>query len=275
MSRHRNYVFVINNYTEDDEQRLESIECRYVVYGYERAPTTGTPHLQGFISFKDALTKKALSKRLPRANLDVAVTVTEAIDYCKKDGEFTERGDPPSDPKAKGLKEKERWKRIRQACENKQYADVPDDYICRHPNNFMSIRRLFLAQTVPSPLHQLENFWYWGPSGAGKSVSARKYISELSHSVYLKDCTKWWDGYEHEDVVLIEELGPQHFPSLTELLKKWSDYYPFNAEVKGGYMLIRPKKVIVTSNYSIDELFNTAMDREPVNRRFSSVEFTL
>ena len=207
--------------------------------------------------------------------MEVAATVTAAIEYCKKCGEYFERGEPPLNSKEKGKREQDRWKRIRKACENKQYADVPDDFICRHPGAFMQIRKLFLAQTIPETLTKLENYWYWGPSGAGKTTSAKRFIQEFNYSFYRKDCTKWWDGYEHEDLVLIEEFGPQHFPALTELLKKWADYEPFMAETKGGYMLIRPKIIIVTSNYSIDLLFNTAMDREPVNRRFNSVEFTL
>jgi len=275
-SRHRNFIFTLNNYTEEDELAAQQLKCRYVVFGYERAPTTGTPHLQGFVSFKDACTLTAASKRLKRASFKIANTVTEAIDYCKKDGEYFERGDPPKDPKQKGIVEKERWKRIREACENLKYAELPDDYVCRHPGNVGKIRHLFLATTVPSDLDKLENYWYFGPSGSGKSLAARKYIRELSHSYYLKDLTKWWDYYAHQDVVLIEEIGPQHIPALTELLKKWADYYVFPAECKCGYYpAIRPKKIIVTSNFSIDELFNTAMDRDPINRRFNVVEFTL
>jgi len=94
-SRHRNFVFTLNNYTKEDELAAQQLECRYVVFGYERAPTTGTPHLQGFVSFKDACTLTASSKILKRASFKIANTVTEAIDYCKKDGEYFERGDPP------------------------------------------------------------------------------------------------------------------------------------------------------------------------------------
>lgn len=275
MSKYRNFVFTFNNYTPEDELYLEQLECRYVVYGYERAPTSGTPHLQGFVSFENPRSLRAIIKLLKGCHVERAIDSVAAIAYCKKGGEFTERGDPPADSAEKGKQEKERWKRIRQACENKQYADLPDDFLCRHTGAFTAIRRLFLAQHVPPALSRLENYWYHGPSGAGKSVSARKFISEQSYSHYLKDCTKWWDGYEHEDVVLLEELGPQHIPALTELLKKWADYYPYQAEVKGGYLLIRPKIIIVTTNYSIDELFSTSHDREPINRRFNCVEFTL
>lgn len=274
-TRVRNFVFTCNNYTDADVQLLNDIECRYVVFGYESAPTTGTPHLQGFICFRDACTLKAASRKLKRCSLQVANTISEAAEYCKKGGEFVERGVLPKDPKAKGTTQKLRWAAIRRACENKQYADLPDDFLCLHHRSYTGIRQLFLSQTKPLALTKLENYWYWGASGSGKSLGARAWIDERKLTFYLKDCTKWWDGYEHEQVALIEELSPTHIPMLTELLKKWSDYYPFPAEVKGGYMLIRPQHIIVTTNFSIEELFNTAMDREPINRRFNVLELTL
>lgn len=51
MSRNRlkRVCFTLNNYTEEDEQRIQAgVEFyRYAVYGRELAPTTGTRHLQG------------------------------------------------------------------------------------------------------------------------------------------------------------------------------------------------------------------------------------
>jgi len=41
----KNLVFTINNYTEETCAMLDALECVYMVYGYEVAPETGTPHL--------------------------------------------------------------------------------------------------------------------------------------------------------------------------------------------------------------------------------------
>ena len=35
-----------------------------------------------------------------------------------------------------------------------------------------------------------------------------------------------------------------------ERLKNWADKFPFQAEFKGGSMLIRPARIVVTSNYT-------------------------
>lgn len=54
----RYWGFTWNNYTEDNVQRLLNLSpdlVKYIVFGYEVCPTTGTPHLQGWVEFKNAV----------------------------------------------------------------------------------------------------------------------------------------------------------------------------------------------------------------------------
>lgn len=49
---YRRFLFTLNNYTEDDCQRLLGrvpLLAKYIVFGKEIAPTTETPHLQGYV----------------------------------------------------------------------------------------------------------------------------------------------------------------------------------------------------------------------------------
>lgn len=49
------WIFTVNNYTEADVQLLQQLanrECVYMCFGKEIAPSTGTPHLQGFCILK-------------------------------------------------------------------------------------------------------------------------------------------------------------------------------------------------------------------------------
>lgn len=50
----------------------------------------------------------------------------------------------------------------------------------------------------------LEHEWHWGASGTGKSRGVRERYPEA----FIKSNDKWWDGYNNEDVVIIEEMGP-------------------------------------------------------------------
>lgn len=96
-----------------------------------------------------------------------------------------------------------------------------------------------------APLETLDNEWHWGATGTGKSRKVR----ELYPDAFIKSNDVWWDGYNNEEVVIIEEMGPKQVNG--HHFKLWADHYPFKASVKGSQILIRPKKLIVTSNYSI------------------------
>ena len=57
-------------------------------------------------------------------------------------------------------------------------------------------------------------------------------------------------------------------------LKIWADRYPFSAQIKGGTLLkIRPTKLIVLSNYEMEECFPNEADLLPLKRRFTIKRF--
>lgn len=114
-------------------------------------------------------------------------------------------------------------------------------------------------------------FWIYGESGIGKSYLVRMAFDTL----YEKGNNIWWDGYSNEDIVLFDDFD-RSCVKFSYYLKIWSDNYRFNAEVKGG--IIQPKytKFIVTSNYSIEDLFYNKFDEEnelvnALKRRFKEI----
>lgn len=122
---------------------------------------------------------------------------------------------------------------------------------------------------LPASMSTTAGEWFHGKSGTGKSKTAR----DLYPGAYLKLCNKWWDGYQGEEVVIIDDFDISH-SVLGHHLKIWGDHYPFLAEVKGGAIAIRPKKIIVTSNYSIEEIWmNSPQTSEPILRRYPEREF--
>lgn len=64
----KNWVFTLNNYTQEEEKKLQEYDFNYIIYGYEKAPTTGTIHLQGYMQFKKRVKigyiKKHINSRL-------------------------------------------------------------------------------------------------------------------------------------------------------------------------------------------------------------------
>lgn len=97
----RRYCFTLNNYDAADEARLAELAAgdrvKYLVYGRERGDS-GTPHLQGFVIFNSSVVFNTAKSLLgDRCHLEPAHgTSLQAADYCKKDGDFVEFGDAPT-----------------------------------------------------------------------------------------------------------------------------------------------------------------------------------
>lgn len=139
---------------------------------------------------------------------------------------------------------------------------IKEDY----PGMYLRYNEKLKSLAVPAPriLTTLENEWWYGSTGTGKS----RLLWELYPEHYQKELNKWWCGYNQEAVVAIEEWSPKN-ECTASALKIWADRYPFTGQIKGGSLKkIRPAKIIVTSNYSIDQCFPATEDAEPIKRRF-------
>lgn len=93
----KNWCFTLNNYTDDDIERIDGLvntEARvsYLVYGRE-VGESGTPHLQGFVSLTQR-TRLVQVKNIIGSNphLESARNVIASIQYCKKEGQWVEFG---------------------------------------------------------------------------------------------------------------------------------------------------------------------------------------
>lgn len=96
-TRGKQFVFTWNNYTAATLQLLRDIPqtCyHYLVYGQEVAPTTGTPHLQGYVSFVERKRIAWVRNLFQGAHIELARgTPLQCREYCIKDGDYTEFGD--------------------------------------------------------------------------------------------------------------------------------------------------------------------------------------
>lgn len=268
MSRSRNYCFTLNNYSDVDF--LHSIKCRYLIAGRE-VGENGTPHLQGFISFENAKSFAVVKKLLPGAHIEKANTIRAAIEYCRKeDPEPIEFGTPPLTPAEKGTLEKRRWNDALSAAKEGRIDDIDADILLRHYGTIKRIRTDY-QKALPSLDDIADRFcWYYGASGTGKSSKAR----EDNPDYYLKRKNKWWDGYRPGQPVIIEEWGLKDGEYLGDMLKEWCDHHSFAAEVKNGYTNLRPPKIIITSNYSMEQCFPDIQGHLiPLQRRIKAVHF--
>lgn len=248
MSRARGYCLTVNNYTEADEEVFDKVECRYVVVGKE-VGETGTPHLQAYVLFKSPRFFEAIKKLFPRAHIEVQRgTSKQAADYCKKEGDWKERGEPPKE-KAEAAKEggeenKRRWEDAFEAAKQGRMEDIPADMLVRNYRTFKEIKKDYMVK--PEDADDVTGVWIYGGPGVGKSRTARERFPDA----YMKMQNKWWDGYQDEEYVILDDFDSKE---LGHHLKIWADRYAFLAETKGGALNIRPKKIVITSNYAPED----------------------
>jgi len=273
--RSRNYCFTVNNYTDEDEHQSWAMpwigkDCVYIIVGKE-VGENGTPHLQGFICFSNKKSMKQLKDFFPTAHFEIKRgTFEQASTYCKKENDFFEWGTLPMDPKDKGDAFIAIMTETMECIRDGRYTDIPME--ATHHIRACEYR----VQKEAQQLRVLENIqgeelpheWYYGGAGTGKSLRAR----QENPGAYLKMCNKWWDGYTNEDVVIIEDFDKDH-KCLVHHLKIWADRYVFPMEFKGGKSDIRPKKIIVTSNYHPGDIWENEKDLEPICRRFKCIKF--
>lgn len=140
-------------------------------------------------------------------------------------------------------------------------AEMDPGVYMRCYNTIKKIKAENMVAALDAP--DVTGLWIWGPPGIGKSRLARDCYPGL----YDKPLNKWWDGYSSNGPVLLDDVDKVH-KVLGHHLKRWCDRYSFTAEVKGGTVSIRPVKMIITSNYSIEDIFGEDMTLvEAIRRR--------
>lgn len=280
-SRTRNWCYTLNNYTDIEIAHLKTIICKYHIMGFEVAPDTGTPHIQGFIILKDARKFDELKRKLHcNAHIEKCKgSPWSNYEYCSKTGDFWETGERPKQPAAD--KQKATLKKYQDAVDLAKQGKIDEispDLLMRHYGNILKLackargQKSLITWADDDMKHHF--FWLYGPTGTGKSHLARELAERITpdREPYLKAWNKWWDGYENGDVVIMDEATPENAKYLNGYLKQWLDKWTFRPEIKGAHIpAIRPEWIIITSNYSIEDCFPAPADHEPLHRRLNAV----
>jgi len=274
-AQYRNWLFTWNNYPPDYRSILDGISCTYICAGEEVAPTSGTPHLQGFVAFSNRGKQLGGVRRvLPGCHLTSAKgSAKQNRAYCSKTRDcddspnlvFYERGQLPLDAADKGALEKVRYEDAWNYAKLGEIESIAADIRIRCYSALRRIERDYMP--AMGRLDGPCGVWIHGLAGCGKTRTVMDTYPEL----YPKPRNIWWDGYQNEPVVLLDDVDVYDV-KLGGLLKHWADAYPFIGEAKGTSRKIRPLKFFVTSQYRIEDIWTDAPTREALNRRFVVIE---
>lgn len=273
--KHRHFVFTLNNPTLDDPSspkgaslnRIAALSAvSYYIVGLEKG-INGTPHFQGAISFTSPHTQKSVRRLLLGCHVEVQRgTHVQAHEYCRKEGNFVEFGSPTLDKEAQASEQSAEWEAAFESAKSGDLDSIPVEKRVRYYRTWQCIKRDFQSRVLP--LEDVCGHWIYGPSGTGKSHT----VFSSFPGAYLKDTSKWFCGYQGEDTIWIDDIDPTQTSWIGRFLKIWADRYLFPAQVKGGSMVIRPKRVIITSNYKISDMGFATADLSAILRRYKEHE---
>lgn len=252
----RCWCFTLNG--THDFAKLNNIKkWSYMVAGRE-VSETGTKHLQGFVIYKTRTKFSTVKNQIPLGHIERMIGNSEqASEYCKKDQDFQEFGEFElingyKNSAEGGVQSKINYEKIIQMAEDHNPKGIRKEDAGVYWRGYHTIQRIMMDNPLPvDDLDQLDNEWIWGKTGLGKSRNARLE----NPGCYIKSHNKWWLGYKGEHVVLIDDLSKTEGQWFGEHLKQWCDHYAFPSETKGSGRPIRPQKIIVTSNYSIEDIW--------------------
>jgi hypothetical protein len=221
---------------------IETIEfekrMKYLVYGKEICPDTKKLHYQGYVEFDRPIVfgtlKKLLGNKTHLSNRNG--TAKQAADYCKKDGDFIEHGEISQQGRRSDLDAV--IENVNDKLSLKQIANAnPVEFIKFHAG----ITKLKMLNIEPRNWIT-EVTVLWGPTGCGKSKKAREMLDE--YWVWTPARDKWFDGYEGQENVIMEEFrGQLPFGMILSML----DRYECPVQYKGGTTEFAPKRVVITS----------------------------
>jgi Geminivirus Rep catalytic domain./RNA helicase. len=202
-------------------------------------------------------------------NYQHAKSYAAVVQYIKKDKDYTEFGD--LDFAAKIVAKTTHAAYLGKRLMTEPLLDVVSD----HPElalRYEQLRRSKLAITqdqLKNPPHETtRGTWIRGPPGSGKTHSVHATESDL----YCKAQNKWWDGYTGQKAVLMDDFDQQG-ECLAHHMKIWADKWPCQGETKGGHVPLTYDRLIVTSNFTIDQAFKNS-DPETIkalHRRFKKI----
>lgn len=271
-TRARSYCWTVNNPSEDEVLVPQSWDVKdyvYLVYQLESGDQ-GTPHLQGYITFKNPKDFETMCSWFPRRpHLERAKgTAKQNRKYCTKDeGRLDgpwEFGVMPEQGKRNDILA------MKADLDNgATLREVSEDYTGLFLRYYKGIQ-LYQALHYEHTNEAKTVICLWGPTGVGKT----KYCWDTYPGAYWKardPCRdiQYWDGYDGEDTIIIDEFYgwlPWDF------LLRLTDRYPLRLGVRGSSVQCAARTIVFTSNKHPKEWYPKLGylwdESNPLKRRF-------
>lgn len=267
-TRHHAWFVTLHCPDDRDWGMLEGDDYVCLEGQIEECPTTGRPHLQCVLSYKTARGKPI--KKYPRAWMRPLISVEGGPSYCTKDATRVIGpiliGKKPQPGRRTDLEEVAKLVIEGNLTVEEVALQEPSMYLKYH-NGIKQLK----AATYKHRTEKPTVCWWWGDTGVGKTYWASRNFGE--ENIFIKDGTKWWDGYMQQKCVLIDDFdGAWPFRDFLRVI----DRYRYHVQIKCGYMKFSSPWIVITSDSDPKTYFDDDKKWDQVARRLDFVrEFTL
>lgn len=287
------FLFTINNYTNDDLQRVRSAVsnswgCNYLCFGLEIAPSTGTPHIQGYLQVDHRMRASTVNRKL--GNRGRLQRATASLEQNKKYTAKTREGDSTPNEiweeygEARLVSQTPKRKRddydslinlLSEGGSIKEAIMKFPDLCVKHLGNVTKIRELLLRNnditsycgpflwSTPigfSPTDRWNRcLWLKGPSGIGKTQFACSFFSRPLFVRHIDQLRKF-NAADHGGIIF-DDMNFLHWPRESQITLLDCDM-PTAVHVRYTIVEIPAfTKRIFTSNVDIFDMTQRAISR--------------
>lgn len=255
-----NKTFRITDYncTETRKQFYRDLDKMRMALAMEIGKKKERPHLQIFITFKRTYGFKSLKTILgPETHFEASLC--SDWNYELKDMKYELQ-----DFRKQGSRS-DRDATIEILTSGGGMRDV-----CTKHFNYQLYRtaeKWLTYMEAPREIQDIDIRWYHGSSGSGKTRSVYK---EFGTEVFCPITYKWWDGYDGQEVILIDDFR-KDYCKYHELLKLL-DEYPYRVEFKGGSRQMKAKTLVLTCPFHWKDTYSTREDLFQLERRITTTK---
>lgn len=259
----KSWCYTLNNYTDEDVEQFKAFECKRHRCCKE-VGESGTPHLQGFITFGKSMRLGALKKLNDRTHWEPCKVKEASLNYCTK-GEIIIDSNSSEQGKRSDLEEAiETLKKTGLKGVREEHATV---YV-KHHKGLKALIYDFEGEDIPK-WQPIEVSVFWGDSQVGKTRKCYEIDPDLyCVPVPMGNGCLWWDGYRGQETILFDDFyGWVPYHEMLHLLHG----YRKQLQIKGGHTYKAWKRVLITSNKHPRDWYWKIEDTTALMKRISDI----